>query len=250
MTPLRTIVVEDEQLPRLTLLQKLADLKELAEVIGSYDSYDAALQAIASQKPDLVLLDIQLQGRDAIQLLEELSRSMALPYVIFTTAYSDRSYLMSAIKLQAVDYLLKPIDKNELALAIAKAAARNGNADDIPARSGSTGEAAAPTRNTFRTATGKVFVDTADIAYIRADGNYSQLTTFDATEDILVSLATLEQSLDGNRFLRIDRSTIVNRQLVYKLNAKRRLCTLRSGSGQTVSLELSKPGLETLLKVL
>lgn len=249
MTPLRTIVVEDEQLPRLTLLQKLADLKELAEVIGSYDSYDTALQAIASQKPDLVLLDIQLQGRDAIQLLEELSRSMALPYVIFTTAYSDRSYLMSAIKLQAVDYLLKPIDKNELALAIAKAATRNRSAGDDAARNASA-DTNAPARNTFRTATGKVFVDTADIAYIRADGNYSQLTTFDATEDILVSLATLEQSLDGNRFLRIDRSTIVNRQLVYKLNAKRRLCTLRSGSGQTVSLELSKPGLETLLKAL
>lgn len=240
--PLRTIVVEDERLPRLTLLQKLEDLRPQVEVVDSCDNYDSAMQSILRLKPDLLLLDIQLQGRDSIQMLDELSKSMTLPYIIFTTAYSDRNYLMSAIKFSAVDYLLKPIDKNSLALAIAKAAQRF--SDNRPAPAVETGKAA------FRTATGKVFLDPADIAYIRADGNYSQVSTFDGQEDILVSLAALEQNLDGSVFVRIDRSLIVNQQLIYKLNAKRRVCTLRSSDGRTIDVELSKTGLETLLRMM
>ena len=117
---LRTIVVEDERLPRLSLLQKLEEFRQEIEVIDSCDNYDQALQSILRNQPDLLFLDIQLQGRDAIQLLDELKRSISLPHIIFTTAYADRKYLMSAIKLSAVDYLLKPVDKNELALAISK----------------------------------------------------------------------------------------------------------------------------------
>lgn len=239
--PLRTIVVEDERLPRLTLRQKLEDFPQQVEVIDSCDSYDAALQSILHHRPDLLLLDIQLQGRDSIQMLNELQQSMPLPYVIFTTAYSDRNYLMSAIKLSAVDYLLKPIDKNNLAAALAKAVERYDTAHPTPADS---------SRMPFRTATGKVFLDSDDIAYVRADGNYSQVSTFDSTESVLVSLAVMEQSLDKTIFERIDRSTIVNRQLIYKLNAKRRLCTFRSPDGRTATLDLSKAGLDTLLRLL
>lgn len=240
--PLRAIVVEDERLPRLTLLQKLEDLRQQVEVVDSCDNYDDALQSILRLKPDLLLLDIQLQGRDAIELLNEVSQSMPLPYVIFTTAYSDRNYLMSAIKLAAVDYLLKPIDKNNLAVAIAKAVERYEATH--PRLDADTG------RHVLRTATGKLLLQDDDIAYVRADGNYSQVSTFDAVEDTLVSLAAMEQTLDKATFWRIDRSTIVNRRLVYKLNAKRRLCTLRSPDGRTVTLELSKAGLDAMLRLL
>ena len=240
--PLRTIVVEDERLPRLALLQKLEDLRSQVEVVDSCDNYDVALQSILRLKPDLLLLDIQLQGRDTIHLLNELQQSMPLPYVIFTTAYSERNYLMSAIKFAAVDYLLKPIDKNNLAMAIAKAVERYQASH--PAKDNEM------TKMVFRTATGKVFLERDDIAFIRADGNYSQVTTFDATEDTLVSLAAMEQSLDADTFVRIDRSTIVNRLLIYKINAKRRLCTLRSADGRTANLELSKSGLDTLLRLM
>ena len=121
MKTLKAIVVEDERLPRLSLLQKLEDFRHEVEVIDSCDNYDSALQSILRHQPDLLFLDIQLQGRDAIQLLNEVRLTLPLPHVIFTTAYDDRKYLMNAIKLDAVDYLLKPIDKNELAAAITKA---------------------------------------------------------------------------------------------------------------------------------
>lgn len=241
MSTLKAIVVDDERMPRLSLLQKLEDFRQDVEVVASCDSYDNALQNILQLKPDLLFLDIQLQGRDAIQLLEELKQTQPLPYVIFTTAYSERRYLMSAIKLSAVDYLLKPIDKNELAIAIAKVSNLNGTDRQQPA---------ANNRLSFRTVNGKLFVSPQDIAYVQADGNYSTLVTFSDTESVMESLASMEQHLDSSIFARVDRSTIVNIQQVYKLNTKRRQCTLRSDDNTTITLELSKTGIDTIQKLI
>ena len=241
MKTLKTIVVEDERLPRLSLLQKLEEFRQEVEVVDSCDNYDDALQSILRNQPDLLFLDIQLQGRDAIQLLNEVRQTLTLPHVIFTTAYADRKYLISAIKLSAVDYLLKPIDKNELAAAITKV--RQLHVEKPVANP-------LGTRLSLRTANGKIYVDVADIAYVVADGNYSHLHTFGNKEDILESLAMMEQLLDPSVFLRVDRCTIVNTQRVYKLNTKRRLCTLLSPEGTVLQVELSKTGIERLMRFL
>ena len=241
MKPLKTIVVEDERLPRLSLLQKLEEFRQEVELIDSCDNYDSALQSILRHQPELLFLDIQLQGRDAIQLLNEVKQTLPLPHVIFTTAYADRKYLMSAIKLSAVDYLLKPIDKNELAAAVTKVRQL---CPEKPV-------AGAPNaRLSLRTANGKIFVDAADIAFITADGNYSHLYTFGNQEDILESLATMEQMLDPAVFFRVDRCTIVNTQRVYKLNVKRHQCTMLSPEGLVLDVELSKTGIERLMRFL
>ena len=71
-----TIVVEDERLPRLSLLKKLEDFRHALEVVDSCDNYDTALESILKNRPDLVFLDIQLQGRDSIQLLDELKQTI------------------------------------------------------------------------------------------------------------------------------------------------------------------------------
>jgi len=237
---LTAIVVEDEKLPRLSLLQKLEDLRQQVEVVDSCDNYDSALQSIVRYKPDLLLLDIQLRGRNSMELLEELKALGPLPQIIFTTAYNERGYLMKAIKLQVADYLLKPIDRNELALAIAKAA----QAAQAPEKTKDKGEAE---RLSFRTANGKVFMEEADIAYIVADGNYAQVTGFRGRDMVLENLSALEGRLDGEQFVRVDRSTIVNVKCIYRLNAKRRTCTLMAADGTTVELTLSKNGIERLI---
>lgn len=240
----RTIVVEDERLPRLSLIQKLEGYRPQIEVIDSCDSYDSALQSILRNQPDLLFLDIQLQGRDAIQLLEEVKKTIPLPRIIFTTAYADRKYLMSAIKLAAADYLLKPIDKNELALAISKVIQSDDRADDPSQQGPTTGKLS------FRTVNGKVYINTDDIAYIRADGNYSNVVAFHTQETVLESLATLEDLLDNTIFVRVDRSTVVNIKNIYKLNTKRRLCTFRSADGADIETELSKVGINLLMDIL
>lgn len=240
MKSLTAVVVEDERLPRLALLQKLEELRPQVEVVDSCDNYDAALTSILRHKPDVLFLDIQLQGRDSIALLEELRKTMPLPYVIFTTAYADRRYLLSAIKLDAVDYLIKPIDKNELAIAVSIIIEHEERLQND----------SSPARLSFRTANGKMYVQPNDIAFIEADGNYARITTFFDTEDILESLAALTRSLDPDIFVRTDRSTIVNIQLISKINIRRRLCIMRDTEGHTLTLQLSKSSLDTLNNIL
>lgn len=238
MNKLRAIVVEDERLPRLTLLTKLEDHRETVEVLADCDSYDSARDAILRLRPDLLFLDIQLQGRDSIQLLEELRQTIPLPYVIFTTAYSDKEYLMSAIKLSAVDYLLKPVGKAELSAAIAKVADR--------ARLKDAARAEEPAKLCFRSVNSKLFVAADDIAWFKADGNYSTIVTFSGEELILENLLSLERRLPSETFARVDRSTIVNVRKLYRLSPQQRSCTLRSAKGRELELPLSRSGLEAL----
>lgn len=242
MRKLKAIVVEDERLPRLSLLAKLEDFRHSVEVVDACDNYDSALMSILRHRPDLLFLDIQLQGCDSIQLLEELKQTIPLPYVIFTTAYSDRKYLMSAIKLSAVDYLLKPIDKGELAHAIAKAADR--------AVVETTATSSLPENLSLKSVNGKIFVAVNDIAYIKADGNYANICTFHGQDLILESLMTLEQRLPANTFARVDRSTIVNLQRVYRLNHQQHTCILLSANGCELRLELTKSGMEKLMEMM
>lgn len=243
MRKLRTIVVEDERLPRLSLLQKLEDHRNTLDVVDACDNYDAALGSILRNRPDLLILDIQLQGGDSIALLDELRPTLSpLPYVIFTTAYSDRKYLMSAIKLSAVDYLLKPIDKGELAHAIAKAADRVGADNPAPFQK--------QERQVFNSVNGKLFIAASDIAYIKADGNYSRITTFRSEEMVLESLLKLEQRLPPETFVRVDRSTIINLTNVYRLNHKQHMCILLSADGRERRLQLSQSGMESCISLL
>lgn len=241
MKKLKAIVVEDERLPRLSLLAKLEDFRHTVEVVDACDNYESARMSILRYRPDLLFLDIQLQGRDSIGLLDELKETIPLPYVIFTTAYSDRKYLMSAIKLSAVDYLLKPIDKGELAHAIAKVADRA--EAEMPAAS------PLPKRLSFKSVNGRIFIETEDIAYIKAEGNYARVTTSHGQNMVMENLLTLEQRLPPEAFVRVDRSTIVNHTKVFRLNHKQLICILVTDSGREIRLEVTKSGMEKLMEV-
>lgn len=236
---MKTIVVEDERLPRLSLLAKLENYRQELDIVDTCDSYDSARESILRHRPDLLFLDIQLQGRDAIQLLEELRQTISLPYVIFTTAYSDREYLLSAIKLQAVDYLLKPIGREDLALALAKARTRFLESASRPE---------APGKLVFKAVNCTLFVAADEIAAFRAEGNYATLLTFGGEDLILESLLSLERRLDPACFVRVDRSTIVNLHTVYRLHPQERDCCLQSADGRTLHVKLSKTGMENLLR--
>ena len=238
MKVLKTIVVEDERLPRLTLLSKLESFRHSVEVVDACDSYESARDSILRLRPDLLFLDIQLQGKDSIKLLGELQQTIPLPYIIFTTAYSDRQYLMSAIKFSAVDYLLKPVDKGELAHAIAKAVERSAQ--------GPSSHSTAPEKLSFRSTKGRMFVVPEDIAGFKADGNYATLITFGDEELILESLLSLEKRLP-QQFFRADRSTIVNLQRIYLLDTQQSTVTLRSPDGRIQELKVTRNAIELLL---
>ena len=240
---LRTIVVEDERLPRLTLLTKLQALADDVEVVAACDNYEAARDSIRTLRPDLLLMDIQLQGRDSITLLRELQDEMPLPSVIFTTAYDDRSYLMSAIKLQATDYLLKPVSPDELRQAVAKV---KRNLPDSPSP---LTPHPSPAKLAFRTSAGRVWVAPDSMAYVKAARNYAVLVCCDREELLLDSLHAIETMLDPQQFVRVDRSTIINRRAVVKLNTRSMICHLRSADGVELELELTKVAIDHLKNI-
>mgnify|MGYP002540182622 CR=1 FL=1 len=120
MKKYRAIIVEDERLPRLSLIRKLEDYHPDINIVECCEDYSSALKAILRHRPDILFLDIQLQGSTTLQLLSELKGAMPLPHIIFTTAYNNSEYLLQAIRLAAADYLLKPVKVGDIRHALDK----------------------------------------------------------------------------------------------------------------------------------
>ena len=105
-------------------------------------------------------------------------------------------------------------------------------------------------RLTLRTVKGKLVVDTSAIVYMKADGNYTQVVTFEDSELVLTGLGALERQLDDGIFVRADRSTLVNMGYIYKLNAVERRCTFRAADGTLMEIPLLAPAFKRLEKLL
>ena len=237
----RAIIVEDERLPRLSLLQKLETYHPDIEVVACCASYEEALTAILRHRPDLLFLDIQLQGHTTLDLLRELKEAIPLPHIIFTTAYSNSEYLLQAIRFAAADYLLKPVDVSDLAKAIRRIeerdAAVSASSPQPPTPSGK-----AP----FRTLNGTLYAGKDEVVYVRACGNYSSMMLAEGEEIVLERLGVIEGKLGERHFIRAGRNLLLNRDLIYKVNRRHKSCTLRTPGGQEYSVELSAGGLEAV----
>src|SRR5688500_3308182 len=113
---MRALIVDDERLARKELMKLLEDHPSI-EVVGEAMNADEAIQMVNELNPDLLFLDIQMPGKTGFQLLEELD---SVPLVIFTTAYDE--FALKAFEVNALDYLLKPIQPKRLSEAITKMA--------------------------------------------------------------------------------------------------------------------------------
>lgn len=240
----RAIIVEDERLPRLSLLQKLETYHPGIEVAACCESYEAALTAILRYRPDILFLDIQLQGHTTLELLRELKEAIPLPHIIFTTAYSNSEYLLQAIRFAAADYLLKPVDVSDLAKAIRRIEERDA-ANPSPFPQPET----QPDKVPFRTINGTLYAGKDEVVYIRANGNYSNIMLAEGEEIVMERLGVIESKLDKRHFIRAGRNLLLNRNLIYKVNHKHKSCILRTPAGQEYSVDLSAGGLEAVEKL-
>ena len=239
----RAIIVEDERLPRLSLLQKLETYHPDIEVVECCESYETALTAILRHRPDILFLDIQLQGHTTLELLRELKEAIPLPHIIFTTAYSNSEYLLQAIRFAAADYLLKPVDVSDLAKAIRRIEERDATAPtSAPQPQASSGKVP------FRTLNGTLYAGKDEVVYVRACGNYSSMMLVEGEEIVLERLGVIESRLGERHFIRAGRNLLLNRDLIYKVNRKHKNCTLRTPGGQEYDVELSAGGLDAVEK--
>ena len=225
MERLRILIADDERPAREYLKRLLAELGEV-EVIGEAENGSEAVEAINSLTPDLVLLDLQMPEMSGIEVVRRLSRSH-MPLVAFVTAFDE--YAVQAFDLNAVDYLLKPVEEGRLRETIDRAKARIGKADwrehesERISAAADTYESSSRNEPLTRIPVKKrddiYLVPVADIASIVADGELLHIATNRADRYVInFRLKDIEARLDGERFVRLSRGAIVNLDSVTKIS--------------------------------
>jgi two-component system LytT family response regulator len=209
---MRAIIIDDERLARAELKKLLQDFPEV-EVIDEAANATEGIEKIESLRPDLIFLDIQMPEKTGFDMLSQLERA---PQVIFTTAYDE--FALKAFEVNALDYLLKPIEPRRLADAIHKL-----QGTDVKEVKPATGEY---TNNSVLGEHDQVFVKDgercwfvrlSDIRLFESVGNYAKVFFGPNKPLILKSLNALEERLDEKFFFRANRKHIVNLRMIEKV---------------------------------
>ena len=217
------VVAEDEQLFRDALLELLREEWPGLDIVAACDDGGAALEAIGEYKPDVAFLDIRMPGLTGLEVAAATAEASPATQVVFVTAYDQ--YAIQAFERGAVDYLLKPIERNRLVATIQRVQSRaHGDTTQaaalaalvkqlgvsLPAKAGEaplvwiTASAGKETR--------LIMVD--DVAYFRSDHKYTTVMTAQGEALLRTPLHELLTRLDPTHFKQIHRSTIVNLRMV------------------------------------
>lgn len=201
---MRTLIIDDERLARKELKSLLEKYTEI-EVIGECANAVEAREAIHKEKPDLIFLDIQMPGESGFDLLETLEYQ---PRVIFVTAFD--TYAIRAFEVNALDYILKPIEDERLESAIRKIQQGGENTDVSEGEESEEGQLKLDDQIFLKDGEKCWFVTLKDIRYFESEGNYVRVFFENQKPLILKSLNNLEKRLDERDFFRISRKFIVN----------------------------------------
>jgi len=196
---MRALIIDDERLARKELTKLLEDFPEI-EILGEAANADEAFELINTLNPDLLFLDIQMPGKTGFELLEMLD---SVPKVIFTTAYDE--YALKAFEVNALDYLLKPIQLDRLNETITKL--EPPKQEEVTEKEPSLG-----LRDQVFVKDGDKcwFVSLKDIRYFESDGNYIKVF-FDTFKPMIhKSLNALDEKLNDRDFFRASRKHIIN----------------------------------------
>lgn len=202
---IRAIIVDDERLARAGLKSLLKKFDEI-EVIAEASNADEALELIGEHDPDVVFLDIQMPEKTGFDLLEMLPKA---PSVIFTTAYDE--YAIKAFEINALDYLLKPVDPKRLEEAIKKLNAKLDTDELEKSRNKKRKEVLSENDQVFVKDGEKCwFVKLTEISLFESDGNYVKVYFGNYKPLIHRSLNALDERLDEKLFFRASRKYIIN----------------------------------------
>ncbi len=210
----KAIIIDDERLARNELRKLLSDHPGI-EVVAEAANAGEGIRCIEELHPDIIFLDIQMPGKTGFDMLAELDHA---PEVIFTTAYDE--YALKAFDVNALDYLLKPIEPKRLADAIQKLEQSEENSD-IPAsqegQSFNRGSLGENDQVFVKDGERCWFVKLSDIRLFESVGNYAKVFFGTNKPLILKSLNALEERLDGRLFFRANRKHIVNLRMIEKV---------------------------------
>lgn len=209
-----TIIVDDEQLACDELSYLLRDFPEV-EVIATGSNGLQAVDLIQKLDPELVFLDVHMPGLDGLGVVRQLrERGVDLPYFIFVTAYDQ--YAAEAFRVRALDYLLKPVDKRQLAESIeaARQSLQEKRLPDVPTAAAAAAPApqtAPRTKLAVRANNRHFIVDANDVIYATIDNGLITLVTTNLEgHSNYRTIEDLQQALDREQFWRVHRSYLVN----------------------------------------
>ncbi len=210
---MRAIIIDDERLARTELKKLLQDFPEV-EVIDEAANAQEGIQKIETLRPDLIFLDIQMPGKTGFDMLSELEKS---PQVIFTTAYDE--YALKAFEVNALDYLLKPVEPKRLADAIQKLHQHPVQPREQNIASENFNQSLLNEHDQVFVKDGERcwFVKLTDIRLFESVGNYAKVFFGTNKPLILKSLNALEERLDEKMFFRANRKHIVNLRMIEKI---------------------------------
>lgn len=209
---MKTIIIDDERLARNELKRLLEEFPRI-NIVGEAANADEAIPMIEELEPDLIFLDIQMPGKDGFELLEAIEGK--IPEVIFTTAYDE--YAIKAFSVNALDYIMKPIESSRLAEAIQRV---ENEITEIEERN------EGDSKEKYLTVNDQVFVKDGEkcwfvklgqVRLFESMGNYVRLHFDDQKPMILKSLNSLEQRLDPKIYFRANRKHMINLNWIDKI---------------------------------
>ncbi len=213
MKSFRTLIIDDERLAREELKLLLKDYIEI-EIIDEARNGEEGIQKINELKPDLIFLDVNMPEMSGFDMLKHLDE---IPRVIFVTAYDE--YALQAFEVNALDYVMKPVDPDRLKDAVQKL---NTNEDDFV----SSNSAALTRKNRPLTVNDRVFIkdgekcwfiELSKVRMLESEGNYVKVY-FDGFKPLILrSLNSFEDRLDPEYFFRANRKFIINMQWITKV---------------------------------
>lgn len=239
-------IILDDEIDACKNLEILISQKwqGIVEIIAIANSTEQAEEIIKSRLPDVLFLDIEMPGENAFQFLERLGK---IPFeIIFVTAYDE--YALRALKLNAIDYILKPICNEELDEAILKLQQKllitnkaniYQNNENIVQFLGQIKKKTKPDSIVLKTKSGTIIVPFSKLLYLKADGNYTQMffEKEGKTEEHLMynSLSHYEEIITDSLFFRTHKSYIVNTNYIQKV-LKIEQCLIELKDGTTLPL--------------
>ena len=209
-----TIIIDDERIARNRLKRLLEDYTDVFDIVGEAKNGNEGLKVIQKLKPDLIFLDIQMPGKTGFELLQELQE---FPVIIFCTAFEE--YALKAFETLALDYLVKPLERERLNLTVDKLRRLGGrqnkaDIDELLRLVQHHTEKKKPFSIPYRIGDRVILIKTDRITYFNASEKYVEFFTTDNKKYITdLSLKKLEERLPEN-FCRVHRGVIVNTDLI------------------------------------
>jgi two-component system LytT family response regulator len=221
---LSALIVDDEASAR-NLLEKLLEETLYFREIRLASSGQEALDVLLHFDPDLIFVDIKMPGMDGFSFISQLPEKAIKAGIVFVTAFDH--FAIKAIKKEAFDYILKPVNRKELKQCVVKyAEKRKEQVESELKKTENTAHREQIPRIRVNTRTGTIFINPSSILYCKADGNYTTICT--GAKQLLCSmnLGKMEELLPGVGFIRIGRSHIINFEYITMIDRKECQVTL------------------------